>query len=186
MKSKRQRKPARQSRTRSEQRAIRRNFIRKTLSLLLLLLCAVPMLGGRVQPLWVIPAVMCIAMREDLYFTMGASVLAGFCIDLACGSVLGVNSIFLVCWTTFVVLLFEQILRRSFLHYIWLTAAGTFLHALLRYFLKAVIYQTVGRELLWKTVLLPSALLTVAAALIVYVLYLPLMRLRPKRARLNG
>ena len=92
MKAKQQ-KPLRQRRTSSEQRTRRRNLIRKALSILLLLLCAVPMLGGGLQPLWVIPAAVCICMNEDLYFCMAAGVIAGLAIDLACGSILGVNSI---------------------------------------------------------------------------------------------
>lgn len=175
--------PSRKRRTRSEQRTRRRNFIRKTLSLVLLLLCAFPMLGGGLQPLWVLPAAVCISMNEDLYFCMAAGVAAGFCIDLACGSVLGTNAIFLVIACTAVCLLFEQILRRTFLHYIVLTAGLTFLHSGLRYVIQVGAFRRPGRELFWQEVLLPSALLTLLAAVIVYLLYLPLSRLLTKRVR---
>lgn len=182
MKAKQQ-KPLRQRRTSSEQRTRRRNLIRKALSILLLLLCAVPMLGGGLQPLWVIPAAVCICMNEDLYFCMAAGIIAGFAIDLACGGVLGVNSIYMVIFCTAVCLLFEQILRRSFLHYFVLTAAGVFLHGALRYLLTVGIFRTEGREMFWGKILMPSALLTLAAACIVYLLYLPLSRLLTKRVR---
>lgn len=173
----------RQRRTGSEQRTRRRNLIRRTLSLLLLLLCTVPMLGGGLQPLWVLPAAVCISMNEDLYFCMAAGVIAGFGIDLACSSVLGVNAIYMVILCTAVCLLFEQILRRTFLHYFVLTAAGVFLHSCLRWLLTVGIFRTEGRELFWGKILFPSALLTLAAAVIVYLLFLPLSRLLTKRVR---
>ena len=156
-------------------------MIRKALSLLILLICAVPMLGGGIQPLSVIPAVMCIAMREDMYFTMGAAVVGGVLIDLSCGSALGANAILLVCWGSLAVLLFEQLLRRGFLHYIWLTAAVIFLQAGLRYGLQAMLHRTAGTSLLWTEVLLPSALRTLLVALLVYLLYLPLSKLSNRR-----
>ena len=178
-----QKKTMRQRRTSSEQKTRRRNFIRRALSLLLLLLCTVPMLGGGLQPLWVIPAAACISMNEDLYFCMAAGVIAGFGIDLACGSPLGVNAISMVIFCTAVCLLFEQILRRTFLHYFVLTSAGVFLHGSLRYLLTVGIFRTEGRELFWGKILMPSALLTLAAAVIVWLLYLPLSRLLTKRVR---
>lgn len=178
-----QKKPQRQRRTSSEQRTRRRNFIRKALSLVLLLICLIPMLGGGLQPLWVIPAAICICMNEDLYFCMAAGVIAGLGIDLACDSILGVNAIYMVILCTAVCLLFEQILRRSFLHYLVLTAAGVFLHSALRYLLTVGIFRTAGREEFWSRILIPSSLLTLAAALIVYLLFMPLNRLLTKRVR---
>lgn len=151
--------------------------------MLILLLCAVPMLGGGVQALWVLPAAICISMYEEMYFCMAAGVIAGLLTDLACGSVLGANAIFLVCYCTLVSLLFEQILRRSFWHYLVLTAGGTFLRSILSWILTVGIFRTPGREMLWQTVLLPSALLTVAAAIPVYLLYLLPFRLLIKRVR---
>lgn len=170
-------------RTRSERKIMRRNFFRKLLEMLLLLLCAVPMFGGGVQPLWVIPAAVCIAVQEDMYFTMGMAAVAGLLVDIACGTVLGASAIFLVCWCTFAVLLFEQILRRSFLHYFWLNAAGTFLYAALRYCFSAALFRLEGRELFWSQVLLPSALRTLVVSLVVFVLYLPLRRLSAVRVQ---
>lgn len=182
MKSK-SKKRTRQSRTRSEQRTLRRNLLRKSISLLILLLCAAPMLGGGIQPLWTIPAAVCIAMNEEFYFTLLAAAIGGLTIDLACGNVLGANAIFLVCACTFVNLLFEQILRRGFFHYFTLTALTALMQAVLRYILTAAVYRLAGRELLWSRILLPSLLCTVAAALPVYLLYLPCNKLLTKRVR---
>ncbi|MBR3447636.1 MAG: rod shape-determining protein MreD [Oscillospiraceae bacterium] len=176
-------KQHRQRRTGSEQRTLRRNRVRKILSLLILLLCAVPMLGGGTHALWVIPAAICICMNEDLYFCMAAGVIAGFCIDLACGNALGTNAIYMVCFCTLVCLLFEQILRRTFLHYMVLTAACAFLHSILRWVLTAGIFRTPGRELLWTDLLIPVSLRTVLAAVPVYLLFLPLSRLLTKQVR---
>lgn len=182
MKTKQQ-KPRRQRRTSSEQRTQRRNLLRKAFSLILLILCTIPMLGGGLQPIWVIPAAICICMNEDLYFCMAAGVIAGFGIDLACDSILGVNAMYMVILCTAVCLLFAQILRRSFVHYFILTAAGVFLHSALRYLLTVGIFRAEGKEMFWNSILLPSALLTLAAALVVYLLYLPLTRLLTKRVR---
>ena len=177
------RKRLRQNRTRSEQRTLRRNFLRKTVSLLILLLCAVPMLGGRIQPLWTIPAAVCIAMHEDTYFSMLAAVIGGFAVDIACGHVLGANAIFLVCACTMINELFAQILRRGFFHYFTLSALTALLQAALRYLLTAAVYRLPGRELLWQKTLLPSLILTVAVSLPVYLLFLPCSRLLTKRVR---
>lgn len=182
MKTKQQ-KPRRQRRTSSEQRTQRLNLLRKAFSLILLILCTIPMLGGGLQPIWVIPAAICICMNEDLYFCMAAGVIAGFGIDLACDSILGVNAMYMVILCTAVCLLFAQILRRSFVHYFILTAAGVFLHSALRYLLTVGIFRAEGKEMFWNSILLPSALLTLAAALLVYLLYLPLTRLLTKRVR---
>ena len=178
-----QKKTHRQRRTRSEQRTIRRNFVRKTLSLLILLLCSVPMLGGGLHALWVLPAAVCISMNEDMYFGMAAGVIAGLLIDIACGSALGANAIFMVCCCTAVSLLFEQILRRTFLHYMVLSAACAFLHSVLRWILQVGIFRTPGREVFWHELLVKVSLRTVLAALVVYLLYLPLFRLLSKRVR---
>lgn len=183
MKNKRKTKPSRHSRTRSELRTIRRNVIRKSISILLLLLCWFPMLGGGVQPLWVIPAVLCISMNEDMYFCMAAGVIGGFGIDIACGSPLGTNAIYLVLCSTFVCLLFEQILRRSFLHFFVLNAACALLHAALSYLINGFLFRVAGRELLWSRVLWPSALRTILISVLVYLCFLPLTRLLTKRVR---
>ncbi len=183
MKSKRQKKPARQSRTRSERRTIRRNFIRKALSIILILLCWFPMLGGGMQPLWTIPAAICISMNEDMYFCMAAGVIGGFGIDIACGNPLGANAIYLVICCTFVCLLFEQILRRSFWHYLVLTAVCAFLRSGLVYLFSSVLFRVSGREVLWQRMLLPSAAWTAAAAVPVYLCFLPLSRLLTSRVR---
>lgn len=182
-KSKQNGKPRRKRRTRSELRTSRRNFIRKTLSLILLLLCIVPMLGGGVQPLYVIPAAVCISMNEGIYFCMAAGVIAGFGIDLACASPLGVNAIFMVIVCTAVCLLFEQIFRRTFLHYFVLTAGTVFLHSALSYLLNVGIFRTAGREMVWQKILLPSSVVTLIAAAVIYLLFLPLSRLLTKRVR---
>lgn len=176
-------KQQRQRRTGSEQRTLRRNRLRKALSLLILLLCAVPMLGGGVHALWVIPAAVCISMNEDLYFCMAGGVIAGFCIDIACGNALGINAIYMVCFCTLVCLLFEQILRRTFLHYMVLTAACAFLHSILRWMLSVGMFRTPGRELLWTDLLIPVSVRTVLAAVPVYLLFLPLSKLLTRHVR---
>ena len=67
----------RKSRTSAEKKKRRMNLGRQVLSILLLLLCGIPMLGGGVQALGVIPAAICISMNEDVYFSMFAGVLSG-------------------------------------------------------------------------------------------------------------
>ena len=153
------------------------------LSLILLLIAAVPMLGGNVQPLPVIPALVCIAMNEDLYFSMFCGVLAGFLTDIACGSYLGANGIFYVLFVTVLWLLFTELLHRSFLHFLLLTAAGTFLHAAIRCLFAVIQTGGEGGAVLWRAVLLPSALLTLLTALPVYALFLPSGRLLSHRVR---
>lgn len=176
-------KAKRQKRTRSELRTIRRDRIRKTASLILLLLSIIPMTGGGVQPLWAIPAALCIAMHEAFYFSMAAGVIAGFGIDLACNTPLGVNAIYMAICCTALTLLFTQLLRRSFLNYIVSVGICAFLRAGLHYLLTAVIFRIEGRELLWQRILLPSTLLTLLTSVLVYILFLPCGRLLTAKVR---
>ncbi|MCR5306657.1 MAG: rod shape-determining protein MreD [Oscillospiraceae bacterium] len=169
-------KMKRKSRTTSEKRTRRRNLLRTCISVLILLLFAVPMFGGGVQPLPVIPAVICIAMYEEFYFSVFCGVLGGLLIDTACFSPLGSNAIYLVCVAAAVWLLFKGLLRRSFLHYICVTAAAVFLRCGLLYFFTQVLMQNEGRAVLWTNVLLPSSLWTLVTALPVYWLFLPCER----------
>lgn len=171
----------RKSRTTTEKRIRRRNLLRMGLSVLILLLSAVPMFGGGVQPLPVIPAVICIAMQEEFYFSLFCGALGGLLIDTACMSPLGSNAIFLVCAVTAVWLLFKGLLRHSLLHFLCVTAAAVFLRCALLYLFTQVLMQTEGRTVLWTAVLLPSSLWTVVCALPVYWLFLPLRRLTAGR-----
>lgn len=176
-------KSRRIGRTGAEKRTRRMHIARKVLSILLLLLCAVPMMGGGVRALWVIPAVMCICMNEEPYFCMAAGVIAGICIDLACDSPLCANAIFLVCCCTAASVLFSRVFRRSFVNYLGLTLLCVLLRAGVSYGLTVLIHQIQGKEALWNEMLLPSAIGTMVAALPVYLLYLPVSRLLTKRVR---
>lgn len=151
--------------------------------MLLLLLCWFPMLGGGVQALWVIPAAVCISMYEDMYFCWAAGTVGGFGIDIACGAPLGANAIYLVLCCTFVCLLFEQVLRRTALHFFILSAAVGFLHCVISYLLEGWIFRVSGREMLWQRVLFPSFIRTVIAAVPVYLCFLPLTLLLTKRVK---
>lgn len=171
----------RKSRTTSEKRIRRRNLVRMLLSVLILLLSAVPMFGGGMQPLPVIPAVICIAMGEEFYFSVFCGVLGGLLIDTACMSPLCSNAIYLVCVSAAVWLLFKGLLRRSLLHFLGVTAAAVFLRCGLLYLFTQVLMQNDGRTVLWTEVLLPSSIWTLVCALPVYWLFLPLRRLMPGR-----
>lgn len=176
-------KHPRKQRSRSEVKTARRNAWRMLLSFVLLLICAVPMLGGHVQPLPVIPAVICIAMNEEFGFTTFCAAAAGLLIDISCGNLLGANAIFLVIAAAAVWLLFTDLLRRGFLHWLLLTAAAVFLRAGLALALPMLMTRSTDRTVLWGAILLPSCILTMLTALIVYVLYLPCGKLLTKRVR---
>lgn len=173
----------RKSRTTTEKRIRRRNLLRMGLSVLILLLSAVPMFGGGVQPLPVIPAVICAAMQEEFYFSVFCGVLGGLLIDTACMSPLCTNAIYLVCISAAVWLLFKGLLRRSLLHFLAVTAAAVFLRCALLYLFTQILMQTEGRTVLWTEVLLPSSLWTMVCALPVYWLFLPLRRLMHGRGK---
>ncbi len=177
------RKMSRPNRTRSEKKTRRRNALRMVLSLLLLLLCAFPMFGGGVQPLSVIPALVCICMNETFYFSIFCGALSGLLIDVACGSVLGSNALFLLVFSAFASLLFERLLRPGFWHFLWLTFVCAAGRGALSYLLTAVLFRVEGRELLFREILLPSLILTMIISLLVYLLYLPCGRLLTKRVR---
>lgn len=170
-------------RTVAEKHATRRNILRRVLSMLLLLLSAVPMLGGGVRALWVIPVIVCICMYEHPCFCMMASVIGGIAIDLATGAAIGTNAIFLVIFATAASLLFSHLLAKRFLHYLWVTAFCALLHGGLRYSIQAWLLQRPGCNTLWSAVLLPSIYKTMVAAVVIYLLYLPIAKLLTKRVQ---
>lgn len=174
-------KTSRMGLTGAEKKSRRMTVCRKLLSLVLLLLSAVPMLGGGVCALWVIPAAMCICMNEEPYFCMAVGVIAGIAIDIACGSALCANAIYLVCFCTGASLLFDKLLRKSFVHYLFLTIVCLLLRAAASYSVTVLLKGTEGREALWQEMLLPSLLKTIPAALLIYLFYLPIARLLTKR-----
>ena len=173
----------RKSRTSAEKKKRRMNLGRQVLSIVLLLLCGIPMLGGGVQALGVIPAAICISMNEDVYFSMFAGVLSGLMIDLACGGILCANAMFLVCFCTFVSLLFASLLRHTFLNYLLVLIVGTFGRAGIGYLLTQVLFQREGREIYWQNIQIPSCLLTLLAGVVVYWLFLPLNRLLTRQVK---
>lgn len=173
----------RRSRTRTEIHESRMRLLRRILGILLLLLCLVPMLGGGVQPLWAIPAAIIISMYDSAYFCMLVGVISGISIDLALATPLCTNAIYMVCFCTVVWLLFSQLLRPNFIYFLLTTAACALLRSGISYLVTMVLFQVEGRELLWERVLLPSSLWTVAAAVPVYLLYLPCIKLLTKHVK---
>lgn len=173
----------RSSRTRSETKESRKRFVRRVLGILLLLLCYVPLLGGGIQPLLPIPAAIVLSMYDGAYFGMLAGVIAGLEIDLACDHPLGANAMLMVCFCTFVWLLFSQVLRPSFLYFLLLTACCTLIRAGIEFLVTGVIFQAEGREVFWQDTLFPAAWRTIIGALPVYLLYLPCIRLLTKRVK---
>jgi cell shape-determining protein MreD len=173
----------RSSRTCSEKKEIRKLFLRRTLGILLLILCYVPMLGGGVQPLLSIPAAVLISMYDSAYFSMLVGVIAGLEIDLACAHPLGANAMFTVCFCTAVWLLCSRVIRPNFIYYFLLTTCCALMRTGIEYLVTAVIFQVDGREILWELTLFPSFVRTLIAALPIYLLYLPCIRLLTKRVK---
>ncbi len=174
-------KTARMGRTIAEKRTGRRNVLRMVLGVILLLLSAVPMLGGGVCALWTIPAAMCICMYEKPGFCMAAGVIGGLAIDFACGYPLGANAIFMVCFCTAASLLFAHLLAPGFLHYLFVTAVCTLLRSGIQYGLSVYFFHPGEGNVLWTEVLWPSAKKTMLAAFVIYLLYLPAAKLLNRR-----
>jgi len=173
----------RSSRTRSEIKESRKRFLRRVLGIMLLLLCYVPLLGGGIQPLLPIPAAIVISMYDGAYFCMLTGVIAGLEIDLACNHPLGSNAMLMVCFCTFVWLLFSQVLRPNFLYYLLLAACCALMRAGIEFLVTGVIFQAEGRSVFWQDTLFPSVWRTILAAVPIYLLYLPCIRLLTKRVR---
>lgn len=167
----------------SEIKAHRRDSLRRLLSILLLFVTAVPMMGGGVQALWVIPSAICISMNEGVYFSMFAGVLAGILMDYATGGILCANAMFLACCCTFVSLLFTDLFRRTFLNYYLVMMICVIGRAGISYFLTQVLFEEAGREILWAEVALPSCILTLIAAVLVYWIYLPMGKLMNRQVK---
>ena len=103
--------------------------LRWTLYVLLLALCFVLQCTGRhLNPLYVIPAAVCISMSEGVLTAAGVGVVTGLMIDISCGKLLGLNALFLVCGCVCTALLFMHLLRHNiikggldylFYYYMW-------------------------------------------------------------------
>jgi len=171
------------SHTRSEIKESRKRLLRRILSILLLILCYVPMLGGGIQPLLSIPAAIIISMYDGAYFCMLTGVIAGLEIDLACDDPLGANAMLTVCFCTFVWLLCSRVIRPNIVYFLLLTACCAMLRNGIHYLVTAVLFQAEGREVFWQQILFPSFVRTMIGALPVYLLYLPCIRLLTKRVK---
>lgn len=169
--------------TNAEKKTRRMNLWRHICSFLLLLLAAIPMLGGGVRAMWVIPAAVCICMNEDVYVSMAAGVVAGLLIDFTTGAVLCANAMYLAVVCTFISLLFRQFFKRRFVSYIGITALCVFLRAGGSYLMTQVLFQVEDREILWHDVLLPSCLWTLPVAVVIYLAFLPVSRLLTRRVK---
>lgn len=176
-------KTSKMGRTIAEKQATRRDILRRVLSIVLLLLSAVPMLGGGVCAMWVIPVIVCICMYEQPYFCMAAGIIGGIAIDLATGAALGTNAIYLVIFATAASMLFSHLLAKSFLHYLPVTALCALLHGGLRYGIQAWLLRRPDCDVLWSAVLWPSFQKTILVAVLIYLLYLPIARLLTKRVQ---
>ncbi len=176
-------KASKMGRTVAEKHASRRDVLRRVLSVFLLLLAVVPMLGGGVCALWVVPVMICICMYEQPYFCMAAGVIGGIAIDLVSGTALGTNAIYLVIFATCASMLFAHLLTPSFLHYLFVTAVCVLLRAGIIYCIQAWLLHRDGSAVLWNEVLLPSFLRTIPVAILIYLLYLPIAKLLTKRVQ---
>ncbi len=174
-------KTSKMGRTIAEKHASRRDILRRVLSILLLLLATVPMLGGGVCAMWVMPVIVCICMHEQPYFCMAAGVIGGIAIDFVTGAAIGTNAIYLVIFATAASMLFSHLLAKGFLHYLFVTAICVLLHGGLRFGFHAWLLRREGAAELWNAVLWPSIQKTMLAAILIYLLYLPIAKLLTKR-----
>ncbi len=174
-------KTSKMGRTIAEKHASRRDILRRVLSILLLLLSTVPMFGGGVCAMWVMPVIVCICMYEQPYFCMAAGIIGGIAMDLVTGTAIGTNAIYLVIFATAASMLFSHLLAKSFLHYLPVTAICVLLHGGLRYSIQAWLLRRPGSDVLWSAVLWPSIQKTMLAAVFIYLLYLPIAKLLTKR-----
>lgn len=96
--------------------------LRWTLYVLLLALCFVLQCTGRhLNPLYVIPAAVCISMSEGVLTAAGVGMVTGLMIDISCGKLLGLNALFLVCGCVCTALLFMHLLRHNIINVLIVT-----------------------------------------------------------------
>lgn len=126
--------------------------------------------GSYLKPLLLIPAALCIASHTGEIQAMAVGTICGLLLDLACGKLLGYNAVWLVVACVTVSLLHSYLLREKLLNMLLLTVVCTAVQGYLDFVFYYAIWGHEDVSLIYTRVILPSGMMTVAAAVPLYFL----------------
>lgn len=127
--------------------------------------------GTWLKPILLVPAVMCISMRNSQLPAAFTGAFCGLLIDIACGRLFGFNAVILAFFCAFVSLIFELYLRPRFFNYLWITALVALAQGWLDYKFYYQIWSFSDSDLIFRTVTMKVWLLTMVSALVIYPVY---------------
>ena len=148
-------------------------FLRWLCYFLILLFFFMLMSGGffpRWQPIFIIPLAIAVAMHEREFGSAIFGVFCGFMIDIACGNLFGMSSVWLMPCALAVSLLVMHLMRPNFINHAWMAAATCLIMAFMEYFFKYFIWDFPNSGIILKNYIIPSYIWAVLFSPAVYFL----------------
>ena len=125
----------------------------------LLLLFFMIMSGGffrRWQPVFIVPLAIAVATQEREFGAAIFAVFCGFMLDIACGNLFGMSSIWLMPCALAASLLIMHLIKPNFINHAWLTALTCLIMAFMEYFFKYVVWDTPNSNIILRDFIIPS------------------------------
>ncbi|MCL1824157.1 MAG: hypothetical protein FWG44_08145, partial [Oscillospiraceae bacterium] len=141
-----------------------KNAARKTLmrwffySLILLFFYTV-MSGGffkRWQPVLIIPLAIAVAIHEREFGSAIFGIFCGFMLDIACGNLFGMSSVWLMPCAVAASLLVMNLMRANFINHAWMCTVTCLIMAFMEYFFKYIIWEHPHSDIYLRMYILPS------------------------------
>ncbi len=147
-----------------------KNIARWTLYYIFILFCFVIMTAGTsLKPILLVPAALCIAMKNGQTGAALTGAACGFLIDISCGRLFGYNAVILTIFSVLVSLLFNLYFREKFISILMITAAASFIQGWLDYKFYYEIWNYENVDRIFSSVTIPVWGYTVASTAVVYI-----------------
>lgn len=142
------------------------------LSLLLLLFYMLMCSGAfkTAQPMLIIPFAIAAAMHSREVGSSIFGIFCGFAIDMACGNLFGMSSVWLMPCCLFTSLLVMYLIRVNFINHLWISALTCLIMAFMDYFFNYFIWDTQNSIIVLTNYILPSYILAIVFSPVVYFL----------------
>lgn len=142
------------------------------LSLILLLFYMVMCSGAfkKSQPMLIIPYAIAVSMNAREISGSLFGIFCGFAVDMACGNLFGMSSVWLMPCCLFTVLLSMHLIRVNFFNHLWISLLTCFIMAFMDYFFNYFIWDIQDSIIILTDYILPSYIMAVVFAPAVYFL----------------
>jgi len=144
-----------------KRRTNKNTIYRWTFYSLILLLLYTFMYGGFIrgwQPILIIPLAIAVAMHERETGSAIFGAVCGLFIDVACGNLLAMSSVWLMPCALAVSLLVMNLMRANFINHLWMAAVTCMLMMFMEFFFGYIIWDIPGAGIVFRGLLLPSYL----------------------------